>query len=87
MKTKHNTWSEKRTLPFEVFTKDVQVQRRISLAFAGFRERLHGLTASVSVYSVRRQIGAVIDFGNVKAVCKAVCKTERTLYLPDTWMF
>jgi 6-pyruvoyl-tetrahydropterin synthase len=48
------------------------------VAFRGYRERLHGHNYRVSVRMLgQRQIGAdgyVIDFGNVKAVCKTVCK-------------
>jgi dihydroneopterin triphosphate aldolase (PTPS-III) / 6-pyruvoyltetrahydropterin synthase len=48
------------------------------VAFAGYRERLHGHNYLVGVRLLgQRLIGAdgyLIDFGNVKAVTKAVCK-------------
>lgn len=48
------------------------------VAFKGYRERLHGHNYRVSVRLLgRRQIGAdgyVIDFGNIKDVCRKVCK-------------
>ena len=70
----------KNTTSFEVFvTKDTfKFNAAHFVAFAGFRERLHGHNYRVSVRLLgERKIGAdgyVIDFGNVKAVCKAVCK-------------
>ncbi|GAX21256.1 hypothetical protein FisN_1Lh085 [Fistulifera solaris] len=48
------------------------------VAFQGYRERLHGHNYQVGVRLLgRRTLGAdgyVIDFGNIKAVCKTVCK-------------
>ena len=48
------------------------------VAFQGYRERLHGHNYRVGVRLLgQRTIGAdgyVIDFGDVKVVCKSVCK-------------
>ncbi|GAX12160.1 hypothetical protein FisN_1Hh085 [Fistulifera solaris] len=48
------------------------------VAFQGYRERLHGHNYQVGVRLLgRRTLGAdgyVIDYGNIKAVCKTVCK-------------
>jgi 6-pyruvoyl-tetrahydropterin synthase len=71
---------KRNTTSFEVFvSKDTfKFNAAHFVAFAGFRERLHGHNYRVSVRLLgERKIGAdgyVIDFGNVKAVCKAVCK-------------
>jgi 6-pyruvoyl-tetrahydropterin synthase len=71
---------KKNTTSFEVFVaKDTfKFNAAHFVAFAGFRERLHGHNYRVSVRLLgERKIGAdgyVIDFGNVKDVCKAVCK-------------
>jgi 6-pyruvoyl-tetrahydropterin synthase len=70
----------KNTTSFEVFVSKESFKFNAAhfVAFSGFRERLHGHNYQVGVRLLgQRQIGAdgyVIDFGNVKAVCKAVCK-------------
>lgn len=70
----------KKTTSFEVYVSKETFKFNAAhfVAFSGFRERLHGHNYRVSVRLLgERTIGAdgyVIDFGNVKDVCKAVCK-------------
>lgn len=55
------------------------------VAFRGFRERLHGHNYKVSVRLLgSRMIGSdgyVLDFGDVKAVTKKVCKSMNEYFL------
>jgi 6-pyruvoyltetrahydropterin/6-carboxytetrahydropterin synthase len=56
------------------------------VAFPGFRERLHGhnYTVSVRLQGSQRYIGPdgyVLDFGNIKKVCKEVCKELNEYFL------
>ena len=66
---------------FEVFVaKDTfKFNAAHFVAFRGYRERLHGhnYTVSVRIQGARTYIGPdgyVIDYGNIKKVCKDVCK-------------
>lgn len=78
--TSTTTATTKPTTSFEVYvSKDTfKFNAAHFVAFRGYRERLHGHNYRLGVrLSGRRQIGAdgyLIDFGNVKDVCKAVCK-------------
>lgn len=75
------------TTNFEVFvSKDTfKFNAAHFVAFHGYRERLHGHNYQVGVRLLgKRQIGAdgyVIDFGNIKAVCKKVCKSLNEHFL------
>jgi len=56
------------------------------VAFRGYRERLHGhnYTVSVRLQGSQTSIGAdgyVIDYGNIKTVCKTVCKELNEYFL------
>jgi 6-pyruvoyl-tetrahydropterin synthase len=68
------------TTAFEVYvSKDTfKFNAAHFVAFSGYRERLHGHNYLVGVRLLgQRKIGAdgyVIDFGCIKATCKAVCK-------------
>lgn len=59
------------------------------VAFRGFRERLHGHNYQVGVRLLgKRTLGAdgyVIDYGNIKAVCKTVCKKLNEHFLCPTF--
>lgn len=59
------------------------------VAFQGYRERLHGHNYQVSVRLLgKRMLGAdgyVIDYGNIKAVCKTVCKQLNEHFLCPTF--
>lgn len=59
------------------------------VAFQGYRERLHGHNYQVGVRLLgRRTLGAdgyVIDYGNIKSVCKTVCKKLNEHFLCPTF--
>ena len=59
------------------------------VAFEGYRERLHGhnYTVAVRLQGSRTYIGPdgyVIDYGNIKKVCRAVCKELNEHFLCPT---
>jgi 6-pyruvoyltetrahydropterin/6-carboxytetrahydropterin synthase len=73
---------------FEVFVaKDTfKFNAAHFVAFEGFRERLHGhnYTVSVRLQGSHNYIGPdgyVLDFGNIKKVCKEVCKDLNEYFL------
>ena len=82
--------SNPRTTSFEVYVskEDFKFHAAHFVAFAGYRERLHGHNYKVGVRVLgSRQIGAdgyVIDFGNVKKVTRKVCKELNEHFLCPT---